>query len=258
MTDLLLPPGFGTGCLPRKSQYGSLACAAPLADRMDVIKQADWDDFLTEMEEPVDLKPFSTFTYNQASWNSCAAESVTGACNTISEANGKTFELLNPWSMYAYTSGGRDAGSYIDENATWLATNGILPDSVWQRYNENGRVVNPWNKKPPMSLFEEHGRKMREWCDIDTDDEFGTALLSGRPVVFGYKIGRGGHAVYATRLFRQGRNWMIEWHNSWDVTWGNKGFGVMPLSNVSSGFGTFCPFNTNYDAETEPSLHTAV
>ena len=98
---------------------------------------------------------------------------------------------------------------------------------------------------------------MREWCDIETNDEFGTALLKGWPVVFGYRPSRrSGHAVYATRLFREGRNWMIDWHNSWDKTWGDNGFGIMPLSRVSWGFGVFCPFDMYYDPNTEPSLHT--
>jgi hypothetical protein len=220
---LQVPQGQATGCLPRDSKYGEIC--AKLEDSIDIISRDKWGDLIGD----VLLRPYVYQIFSQGSVGSCATESTSGAWSIINEVAGKPSVLLNPWSLYAFTSGGRDRGSNVDRNLERARDVGILPESIWPRRGPN---KNPWNRKPPAELFDKHACRIDEFYDIASIDEVGTALLRGFPVVYGWS----GHSCVLTSL--RDRNTAV-YANSWGTSWGDKGFGTISLNKINFGYGAF-------------------
>lgn len=221
MDKLIIPPGKKTGCLPRVSRYGEWC--DKLEDRIEVIPREKWGDYIGD----VDLRPHVHEILDQDGAGSCATESTAQAMMILRSWQNQPYERLNPWSIYAFTSGGRDNGSNIDENLRHARDIGILPNSVWPR--DKG-----WRAKPPQRLLDEVAVAYRidEFFDIATIDELGTALLVGLPVVFGWD----GHSCVLTKLEDKNHG---EYANSWDDDWADQGFGIIRLSAINFGYGAW-------------------
>jgi hypothetical protein len=223
--ELVIPPGKKTGCLIRKYKPGE---AFPLfSERIDVIDPDNWDNYVSS----VNLRPYVKHIYDQDAVGSCATESASQAVKIVRAFQNLPYVELNPLSVYAFTSGGRDNGSNIDENLRRVKEVGILPMDLWPRSKG-------WKIKPPKDLLDAEACKYRvdEVYDISTMAEFGTALLKWMPVVFGWS----GHSCVATGLKRtSGGVWVFEYANSWDDDWGDEGFGELRLSSVNFGYGAW-------------------
>ena len=167
----------------------------------------------------------NSYIANGIGVHNCATESTTQAVHIIREWGGQNRELLNPWSIYRVTSGGSDRGSNIDRNCEFARDVGILPEAYWPRSNG-------WRRRPP-SGWEEVAKQYRisEFYDITDQDSFGSALLLGFPVVWGWQ----GHSVVATDLIDDRT---FRYCNSWG-NWGDKGFGTLRLSKINWGYGAF-------------------
>ena len=226
---LQVPEGMATGCLPRDSRYGELC--AKLEDSIDIVPRDKWTDIIGD----VDLRPYVLQIFSQGSVGSCATESTSQAATICREVMGVPSVLLNPWSLYAFTSGGRDRGSNIDRNLERARDIGILPESVWPRRGDNKHA---WNQKPPTNLFDDHAIKIGEFFDMATIDEVGSALLKGFPVVYGWS----GHSCVLTSL--RDRNTAV-YANSWGSSWGDNGFGTIALNKINFGYGAFAVRTTN-------------
>ena len=220
MDQLIIPPGFKTGCLPRQSQFGGLC--APMADNIEIIPRSRWPEFIGH----ISLRPQVKVILYQNGVGSCATESATGAAMIVRAAAGLPHVLLNPWSIYRVTSGGRDSGSSIDTNLAFARDTGILPESYWPR-SKGWRAAPPDGWKDVAAQY-----RIREFFDIRNTDEVGTALLKGFPVVFGWQ----GHSCVLTTLLSPTTALYL---NSWDASWGDGGFGQIKLSSINFGYGAF-------------------
>jgi C1A family cysteine protease len=60
---------------------------------------------------------------------------------------------------------------------------------------------------------------------IRNKEEFGSALIYGLPVYFGYS----GHAIYAVDPIDRSR---FRYANSWDESWGDGGFGTISYNSI--------------------------
>jgi len=222
MRRAFFPPGRVPGCLPRRSKYGQIC--PKLEDVVDVIPRDKWPELIAE---GVTLKPYVRQILDQNGVGSCATESTTQSVMVMQAWQKLPFTSLNPWSIYAFTSGGRDRGSSIDDNLQHARDVGILPESVWPRSNG-------WRRRPPQALLDEHARKHRidEFVDIDSIEELGTALLKGWPVVFGWRA----HSCVLLELLDRDR---ALYANSYGTNWGDAGFGIIPLASVNFRYGAF-------------------
>lgn len=222
MDKLIIPEGKKTGCLPRATQYGT--CCDKLEDRIEVISRERWQ---LHIDDGIVLRPHVTDILNQDGVGSCATESTAQSKMIVRSWQNQPYVPLNPWSIYCFTSGGRDGGSNIDTNLIHARDIGVLPVSVWPRSKG-------WRAKPPQSLLDTEAIKYRidEFWDIATVDEIGTALLKGMPVVFGWQ----GHSCVLVDLVDRKR---ARYANSWDESWGDKGFGIISLNKVNFGYGAF-------------------
>ncbi len=207
------------GCLPRRSRFGE--CCRPLADVIEIIPREQWAGLIGT----VNLRPKVRQILDQGSAGSCATESTTQAAMVIREVVGQPFELLNPWSIYHWTSGGSDSGSSIDDNLQHAREYGILPESYWPRSKG-------WRADPPDGWKDvAKAYRVDEFYDIANTEQVGTALLLGFPVVFGWQ----GHSCVLTGLLT---TTTAEYANSWG-DWGDEGFGTIKLSSINFGYGAF-------------------
>lgn len=228
--QLIIPSGKKTGCLPRAAKPGYL-CSL-FGDQIPVIDPGEWPSLLGEVE----LRSFVNKIKDQDGVGSCATESTSQAVEIVRAWEGQQFVELNPWSLYYFSSGGQDNGSSIDTNLKLARDQGICPESIWPRSKG-------WRAKPSADAMEAAKLyTIQEFYDITTLAEFGTALLLGFPVVFGWS----GHSVVATRLLTVST---FEYANSWASSWGDDGFGTLRLSSVNFNYGAFAVRTANIKDE---------
>ncbi len=211
------------GCLPRETKVGEYC--PTLDSSIKIIPMREWSDLVGE----VSLRPFVKTILHQNGFNSCATDAVTQAVQASETFAGKPHVLLNPWTLYCFTSGGRDRGSTIDGNLRQARDVGILPESVWPRNGPNGHA---WHEKPPLELFAEHAHKIDEFFDITSIDQFGTGLLQGFPQVYGRRV----HALMGNELLSE-RDFGFT--NSYGIEWGDQGHGREALSGIEWQYGAF-------------------
>lgn len=193
-------------CLPRKSKPGEWCPRAK--DHIPLIPRDEWSEW-----SDTTLRDKVRQVLDQDGVGSCATESTTQSVMVARAMAGLPFVLLNPWYIYHTTSGGRDRGSSIDENLRFAREHGIASEAVWPRSKG-------WRKRPSDEAIENAKKyRIEEFYDIQTVDEFVSALLCGFPVVWGAK----GHSVLKVehRSEREGLD-----VNSWGTDWGDDGFGV--------------------------------
>jgi hypothetical protein len=223
-TPLIVPPGKKKGCLLRKSTFGELF--APMQDQ-ETVQPATWDEIRMRISPVLSSRPFVQKILDQDGVGSCATEVVAQAIRTTLRRMGQETVELNPWSIYAHTSGGVDRGSSLDANLDWASTFGCLPTLVWPRSKG-------WRVKPPQALFDQFGVHFRitEAYDIGSMLETATALTERCTVAFGWQ----GHACLLTELLDE---WTAEYANSWHKSWGDEGFGTIKLRSINYGYGAW-------------------
>jgi len=233
-TQLILPEGYVTGCLPRKTRFAT-SCKA-LADDIETIPRDKWAHLIGK----VDLRLNVRQVIDQQNYGSCAACSTTQALMITRDVAGAPFTFLNPLSIYRVTSGGRDNGSSIDENLAFARDTGVLPENYWP-YSKGFKAMPPTGWQHVAK-----GYRIQEFWDIGSVDELGTALLKGFAVVFGWQ----GHSCVFTRLLSDTE---AEYCNSWGKEWNGNGMGRLRLNQVNWGYGSFA-LRTSTHAGPDPDV----
>lgn len=224
-----IPPAwFKPGLLPRRTAIGE--CCPLFREKIDVIPEREWSKYIGKIA----LRHLVWKILYQRSVGSCASEGATQTLQISRESAGLDRILLNPYSLYHYTSYGHDGGSSLDDNLRlargnhprWPGKGGIAPQSIWPRSKG-------WRKEPSEEARVEAWKyRIDEFFDITNKTEFGTALLKGFAVYFGYP----GHAICGVSLVDKDT---ILYANSWDDTWGDKGFGTIRFRSVQWSYGVF-------------------
>jgi hypothetical protein len=215
---LIIPDGKATGCLPRQSRFGQ---RCPIfREEIDVIPRVEWGEWIGR----ITLRPFVKVIFDQNGEGSCAAESANGGLQVVRAWEGQTHVTFNPWFTYYHTKIG-GGGSTLDDNLVHLRDVGACPMTVWPR---SRGVSRPSAEAYQAAL----NYRMDEFFDIDSQEECGTALLLGMPVVFGWQ----GHSCFMTKLIDEQT---AEYANSWAPSWGDEGFGQVRLSAVNFSYGMF-------------------
>ena len=226
---LLLPEQSPLTPEAREELFGSpkpLSVAAWPRGDFAVIPQRDWADYLTG-QDAVDLALMVKVILSQGSVGSCGSEGLTQALMISRAFTSQEHETLNPWFMYHTTSGGSDRGSSLPDNVQFAMKYGVASEVVWPRSKG-------WRATPSETAYTDAKKYvLLELYQVRNWEEFGTALLSGWPVYFGYS----GHAIVAVKLLSTSR---FVYANSWSAEWGDKGFGVWATyAEVNWQYGAF-------------------
>jgi hypothetical protein len=225
---LLLPEESPLVPEAREELFGSLrpldVAPWPRGD-FATIPQRDWDAYITG-QDAVDLAAMVKVILNQGSVGSCGAEGLTQALMISRAFSSQEHETLNPWFMYHTTSGGSDRGSSLPDNVQFAMKYGVASELVWPRSKG-------WRAAPSeAALTDAKKYVLLELYQVRNWEEFGTALLSGWPVYFGYS----GHAIVAVKLLSTSR---FVYANSWSPEWGDKGFGTLSNSSIYWPYGAY-------------------
>lgn len=219
--DFIVPWGRATGALLRTDRPGQ-TCPL-LSERITPLTDAE----LRELVGKNSSRPFVKDILDQDGVGSCAAEAVTGALMIARAIAGQEHVLLNPWSLYNTTSGGRDSGSNIGDNLSLARSQGIAPMSVWPRSRG-------WRTRLSAEAVEAaKAFRIDEYYDVLSAREMMTALALGFPVVYGAS----GHAV--CKIEHTTMDYGIDL-NSWGKGWKDGGFGVWAsYRSINWGYGAY-------------------
>lgn len=219
------PPGKRRGLLEfTPPSYAGLGdCenvfkAPPLSDVFETIPEDQWPDKIAEQDSPR-LRPFVWDILDQDGVGSCASEGITGCVMARRKIKDCPDIKLNPFFVYHTVSGGYDGGSTLTDNLAFLQTKGVCSQDIWPRSKG-------WRATPSDAAYENALRhRVLKTARIRTKEEFGSALLYGLPVYFGYS----GHAIFAVDPIDRSR---FRYANSWDESWGDGGFGTISYSSI--------------------------
>lgn len=230
MSDILKPPPwFKPGLLPRKSKFGE--CCPALRDHVDAIIPVDeWEEHIPKVR----MRHLVWHILYQGSPGSCGSEATGQTVYVARELAGLERVKLNPYSLYHYTSYGRDGGSSLDDNMLlacgrhprWPGKGGIAPQSIWPRSKG-------WRKEPSEEARAEAWKyRNHEFYDVGNWTELGTALLRGFAISFGYP----GHGICGVELVDKST---VRYANSWAESWGDEGFGTIHRRSIEWSYGVF-------------------
>lgn len=229
LEDMMLqmpPPGCGKGLLfddtPR-----SINEVTPGEAGIPVIPRNQWAELIAE-KNSLNAWPseYVYHVFNQGQVGSCASEAKDGAMMVVRAISNQEKVIFNPYGTYGRVNGGRDAGSSLTANIEFAQKYGCFPEDIWPRSKG-------WRPEPSREAYAEAAKyKLREVVRLRTIDEFGSALLAGFPVYFGYP----GHAIFAIKLIDANRFW---YQNSWGANWGKNGAATLSFSSIEWNYGAF-------------------
>lgn len=199
-----------------------------------IIPRAQW--------KPVDLGAFLPPVHDQDGRGQCASSAACTAFEACRRQAGLPYVYASAGDLYSRVNGGRDQGSFLEDNLQELLTNGVATVAsvpyVWdgRRYNtaaivaerRNFRVVEAYlctsfdamASAVQQGFFVEHGLM---WFDNFRPDADGWLPAAGRG-------GMGGHALCGYGLVQRNGVWGIRTRNSWSEGWGVAGNCVIPES----------------------------
>lgn len=233
MNNFIIPDGQATGCNPRTTRVGDYC--SRLEDKVDIIT----DDAI--FKEHIEADPMTTLLkcvrtiHNQGRVGSCATHSSTAAIELVREFNGQKHVPLSAESLYAFTSGGRDQGSSIDENLRRLQEVGVLTLDTWPQDDHR------WSEKPPADLLRSEAcyHRIDEWYDVTDIQQIMTCLVLNYPVVFGWQ----GHSCVLLCLASLTEAFYLNSWGNWSDT-GMPGIGRIKLRAINSQYGMFAVRST--------------
>jgi hypothetical protein len=206
-----IPPGIEFGALPRNSTYGD--GTFPRYEDRPSLKLLPRDVW-----QPVSMSEYVKTIYSQL--DGMCTSNGTCSCMMADRAfRGRSKVVLSPEHLYGQHSKW-GTGSTLGENLRKAINPGVcsrktIPPSDWHP------SVWPSDWKNEAANYQ-----VAEWIDLNADfDAVATALQMFRPCLIGVTWpSGGGHAIAATELAKDGRDWVVRGPNSWGENWGDNGF----------------------------------
>jgi len=201
---------------------------------------------LAKLPTKIDLRKQCPAVYDQGGLGSCTANAIGGAIEFDRMKQG--LKVFTPSRLFIYYNERAiehdvesDAGAAIRDGIKSVATQGDCPENEWP-YDEQKFTV-----KPPKSCYQDALKyKAVTYQRIDHNlNQMKGCLANGYPFVFGISVYANfpmkagtipmpgnaagtneGHAMLAIGYNEGKRVFLVR--NSWNVTWGVKGYGTIP------------------------------
>lgn len=195
------------------------------ASGIQLIDRSEWPERTEEMERKKtrisDIVIAAGYRIkNQARTNYChmnGSVSAVEACNIL---QGGKYVELSPASAAAPMTGFRNIGGWAAPDLKYLAEHGCCPVELWPQAAIDRRYYTPENREIAKRF------RPRTYVPLKTFDELYSCLLQRIPCTHGSM--RWGHLVAAFDPVVQSRGrYGVRIANSWNVTWGDKGWGVL-------------------------------
>lgn len=191
--------------LPRRFPTGVCAQVWGTSDAAPYIERSKW--------EPFDLRDFVTWTpLDQDGLNYCHSFAATQAHMLARNLAGLPFVELSAGCLGSQVTGQRNAGASLDDVLPVLQDAGQTTAAmVGQLAYRQREWPADWQTAAAQYALPE------AWdCGHEKPfDAIASAILLGCPVAFGMDWGRGGHALCAMGLFRDGGEWGLSGIGSW-------------------------------------------
>lgn len=222
------PPGMGRG-LVEHSQSGrdhtAMLTLPSLADVFRTIPETQWEDKIAE-KDATRLRPFVHTVLSQGGVGSCASEAKDGTIMICREIAGRKRVIMNPYFTYGRVNGGSDRGSSLSDNLAFAMEHGAVDEKVWPRSKG-------WRARPSDEAYANAKRhRIKKAVRIRNKLEFGTGLLDGITLYWGYS----GHSIVGVDPMDRRR---FRYLNSWDVSWGDGGFGTVSYDDIMWSYGAW-------------------
>ena len=220
------PPGCGTGLIQECRQPPPRSVSLEEAG-IKVVPLSEWPERIAELSSAKAWPNSHVWTvFNQGSVGSCASEALCGAMQVLRAIEGQQKIVFNPYGVYGRVNGGRDAGSSLQDNLSFIQQYGCFPEDVWPRSKG-------WRAEPTKEAYEAaKAYRLKEAATVRNREEFGSAVMDGHPVYCGYP----GHAIFGVEIIDQNRFWYM---NSWGPNWGINGRGTLSFSQVAWYYGAY-------------------
>lgn len=227
-------PKFGRGRLPRDweaNPHGSMPYAA--SPTTQPIPRSEWKERILDRERAGAVISRLCLNAgmkakNQQQTNFCWMNAPTQAVEACRVIAGDQHIELSPASGACLVTNYRNVGGWATDAIKLIHETGLVPAKMWAPNAIDRRLDTPESRQ------ERQYHRLSEWVDLPrrNDDHFMTQLILGRPVCIGLDFW--GHEVLAMDPFlfpdlRYGTWFGYRFWNSWDVTWGQQGFGILPL-----------------------------
>lgn len=243
---------FGLVSSPVKRSYGYIKDSMDSRDLRKV-----FNVFTHENTKSIDLRNQCPSVYDQGALGSCTANAIAGAYEfdmmKEQEKNifvpSRLFIYYNERKMEGNVSS--DAGAEIRDGIKSVNKQGVCDEKEWP-YD-----ISKFTNEPPQKLYDEAKHHLAvKYERVEQDlKHMKECLIQGFPFVFGFTVYEsfesqevantgnmpmpkkgeevlGGHAVMAVG-YDDTKNVMIV-RNSWEATWGDKGYFYMPYDFIKS------------------------
>jgi C1A family cysteine protease len=262
--------GCGTAGMPSAPVQGLAAIAGNAIDVQGVSRKLGFDmnrykTVLAPKAHPkkmprqgmlpnsTDLRNLCSPIADQGQLGACTAFAMgKGLRELLENKNHEQFTALSPMFLYyeerrRQGSINEDSGATITEGMGVLKETGIAPEALCA-YNVPG-----FKLKPSAEAYKAAGQfKIQEATQLAGLDDVKASLAKGQPVAFGFMVYKsfmsvgkngvmslpkpgekvlGGHAVLAVGYDDAKKQLIVR--NSWNTTWGDKGYFYMPYEFVN-------------------------
>jgi hypothetical protein len=202
------PSTIEFGALPRTDSCYGDGTFPKYEDRFKALPRDQW--------LPVSMNRHVHTIYGQLD-GMCTSNGACGCLMAERSIRGRPPVELSPEHLYGQHSRW-GTGSTLTENLKALLTTGVCTREQVHK--------GAWRPRDWPDNHEElaQANRVLEWIDLNADfDAVATALQRGHPCLIGVRWpGGGGHAVCATELVKDGREWCIRGPNSWGEGWGEE------------------------------------
>lgn len=212
--------------------------------------------FKTELPDEVDLRPLMSPVVDQGWLGSCSANAIaSGLREYLMNKDGQPLTRLSRLFLYWHSRNeigkvNEDSGAYLRDGMKIMNKIGCAPEA------DMPYVESKFRDKPSAQADANAAKyKLREYKRITSSADLLQALAEGYPVVLGatlyesyYDIGKDGifqmpkpgersigrHAMLACGYKRINGVMHVLLRNSYGTSWGDKGYGWMPIDYIRS------------------------